>query len=83
MNVGPGGKQPKMKDTVWQGQTQKMVDSKGIPKGMRSILEERGVETTGMKGNEMRQILKSYPNFQNQKKQYWKTMYNREGISLF
>ena len=67
MNVGPGGKQPKMRDTVWQGQIQKMVDGNGIPRGMKAILEERGVDTTGMKGNEMRQKLKSYPDFQNQK----------------
>ena len=51
MNVGPGGKQPKMRDTVWGGQTQKMVDHNGTPKGMRTVLQERGVETAGMKAN--------------------------------
>ena len=32
MNVRPGGKQPCMRDTVWAGQVQKMVDGKGVPK---------------------------------------------------
>ena len=52
MNVGPGGKQPKMRDTVWEGHVQKMVDRNAIPKGMKAILEERGVDTVGMKGTD-------------------------------
>ena len=67
MNVGPGGKQPKMRDTVWEGHVQKMVDRNGIPKGMKAILEERGVDTVGMKGTDMRKLIKSYPDFQQQK----------------
>ena len=59
MNVGPGGKQPVMKDTIWGGQIQKMVDENGIPRGMRARLEERGVSTVGMKAKEMRDVLKS------------------------
>ena len=31
------------------GPRQKLVDDKGIPKGMRAILEERGVDVKGMK----------------------------------
>ena len=33
MNVRPGGKQPCMRDTVWAGQVQKLVDNKREPKG--------------------------------------------------
>ena len=40
MNVGPGGKQPVMKDTVQNDVVQRMVDSNGIPKGMKRLLEE-------------------------------------------
>lgn len=43
MNVGPGGKQPAMRDTIWGGKIQKMVDDNGIPKGMRAVLQKRGV----------------------------------------
>lgn len=47
MNVNPGGKQRVMRDTVWQGQVQKMNISLGVPKGMCTVLNERGVDTTG------------------------------------
>ena len=40
MNVRPGGKQPVMHDTVYNGKFQKMVLSDGTPKGMKLVLEE-------------------------------------------
>ena len=51
MNVNPGGKQPKMHSTIFNGQIQHMVfpddylDSnlQGKPKGMRIVLQERGL----------------------------------------
>ena len=39
LNVHPRGKQPCMRDTVWAGQAQKLVDKDGVPKGMKKILE--------------------------------------------
>ena len=36
MNVKPGGKQAVMHDTVWAGKSQKLVDSAGVPKGMKN-----------------------------------------------
>ena len=39
MNVNPGGKQPKMRDTVWAGKVQKLTYSLGIPKELRVVLE--------------------------------------------
>ena len=66
MNVGPGGKQPKMRDTVWGGQIQKLVDDEGIPKGMKIVLQERGVDTTGMNCKDMRELLKTFPDFKGQ-----------------
>ena len=58
MNVRPGGKQPIMKDTVFNGEVQKMVTDAGLPKGMKLILQERGVETKGMNAAKMRETLK-------------------------
>lgn len=66
MNVGRGGKQPKMRDTQWAGGIQKLVDETDIPKGMRIVLEERGINTTGMKASDMRQKLKTFPDFNQQ-----------------
>ena len=44
MNVKPGGAQPHMRDTEWAGKPQKLVDRHGIPKGMKQILKERGID---------------------------------------
>lgn len=43
MNVGPGGKQPVMKDTVFDGKVQNWFNDSGIPKGMK-------LDTLGMNG---------------------------------
>lgn len=43
MNVYPGGKQPIMRDTIWNGETQQMVLRDGTAKGMKLVLQERGV----------------------------------------
>ena len=37
MNVRPGGVQPKMRDTTWRGEVQKMVLPDGWPKGSWSL----------------------------------------------
>lgn len=34
MNAKPGGKQPLMRDTIWNGRVQKMLFNLGIPKGL-------------------------------------------------
>lgn len=60
MNVKDGGKQPFMKDTEWMGNVQSMVTSQGIQKGMKTVLEERGVDTTGMNANRLRELLGQY-----------------------
>ena len=67
MNKGPGGKQPKMQDTVWNGQTQTMTLPDGRPKGAAIGLEERGYDIKGMKLDEMRSILAGHEDFKNQK----------------
>ena len=45
MNLGPGGKQPVMRDG-WNSLTNSphaMNDSNGVPKGIRAVLQERGL----------------------------------------
>ena len=46
MNVKDGGKQPFMKDTTWNGTVQTIVWPDGVQKGMKTVLEERGVLTS-------------------------------------
>ena len=67
MNKGPGGKQPKMRDTVWNGQPQTMTLPDGRPKGAALVLEERGYNTKGIKLEEMRAILADHDEFKNEK----------------
>ena len=66
MNVNPGGKQPVMRDTMWAGKVQKMVFNLGIPKGMKAVLEERGINTQTLKGEQMRTILRNHDDFKNE-----------------
>ena len=67
MNVNPGGSQPKMRDTTWNGTLQKMVAADGTPKGMRKVLEERGVSVAGMKAADMWKTLGEMRDFKYEK----------------
>lgn len=67
MNVRPGGKQPLLRDTIFDGQVQKMVMDDGRAKGMKIVLEERGVETKGMNADKMREVLNTFQDFKNKK----------------
>ena len=67
MNVHPGGMQPPMRDTQWDGKVQRLVFDDGTPKGMKEILKERGVNTRGMRAAEMRATLKTHTDFQGAK----------------
>ena len=67
MNVRPGGRQPCMRDTVLAGCVQKMVYDDGTPKGMKAILEERGINTSRMKGDNMWVVLSFHDDFASEK----------------
>ena len=53
INVRLGGAQAILHNTVWNGRGQKMVFSDSTPKGMKRVLEERSVNTKGMKAEKM------------------------------
>ena len=67
MNVKPGGKQPVMHDTVYNGKAQRMVLPDGTPKGMKMVSEERGVNTRHMKAEDMRLALQEMHDFKYEK----------------
>ena len=67
MNVRPGGAQPKMRNTVWAGHVQKMTMDDGTPKGMKMILEERGINTSSMKADDMKIVLSFHDDFRTEK----------------
>ena len=67
MNVNPGGKQSKMRDTIWEGKPQKLCFNLGVPKGMKQVLKERGINTDSLNAEKMREILKQHDDFKNEK----------------
>ena len=67
MNMKPGGKQPAMRNTVWRGKQYSMVFNLGVPKGLLQVLKERGVDTRGMKVEDMRKELASHEDYKNEK----------------
>ena len=60
MNVKDSGKQPFMRDTVWNGHVHKMVTSEGLQKEMKSVLQERRVDTSRINAEKPRELLHQY-----------------------
>ena len=83
MNVKPGGKQPKMRDTMWAGKVQKMTFSIGVPKGMKKVLEERGINTDTLNGDQMRVILSNHDDFKNEKPRVIRFLEEKGHTALF
>ena len=67
MNVRPGGAQSRMRDTVWAKQVQKTVLADGTPKGMKTILEERAINISSMKADDMQTVLSFHDDFRTEK----------------
>ena len=63
MNISDGGNQPRMRDTEWEDSVQRMTCDDGRQKGMRRVVEERGVCTRGMNAARMREELKKFADF--------------------
>ena len=47
MNLKPSGKQSRMHDIYWNGNLQRMVLPDGTLKGLKLVLQERGVNVKG------------------------------------
>jgi hypothetical protein len=71
MNVNPGGKQPKMRDGWYKRDGvvihQPLCLPDGTPKGLKLVLEERGIVITGMKQEDMERRLSEEEDFLNPK----------------
>ena len=80
MNVNPGGKQRVMHDGWWNGKPQPMNYAIGVAKGLRVVLEERGVNTQGMNGDKMKEILGSHPDFKNEKSRVERFLMEKQHI---
>ena len=60
--VKDGGRR-RVRDTVWAGSVQKMVNEDDFAKGLRTILQERGINTQTMKADDMRTVLSFHEDF--------------------
>jgi len=67
MNVSDGGKQPFLRDTVWDGEVKKMVTDEGLQKGLKRVLEDRKVNVKGMQKADMVKVLSEMRDFKFQK----------------
>ena len=83
MNVRPGGRQPRMRDTTWAGQPQCLVDENGVPKGMKRVLEERGINTERMRADDMRIVLANHEDFHSETTLVESFLVRRGHIALF
>ena len=83
MNVKPDGCQPKMRDTVYDEVTQRMVFDDGTPKGMKQVLMERHINVKGMHVADMQRILSEMRNFKYEKTKVEKYILGRKHRVLF
>ena len=67
----------------WDGKVQSMNYAIGIPKGMKIVLEERGINTKGMNADRMREILRSHPDFKNEKNRIERLLTEHGHIAYF
>ena len=49
-----------MCDGFWDGKVQSMNQG-GVPKGMKLVLQERGIDVRGMTATQMKEVLGSHP----------------------
>ena len=83
MNISDGGKQPFLRDTIWDGKPQKLVTSSGIQKELKSLLEERGVNITGLKKEDMIKIVEDMRDFKFQKTKVEELILNQGHRAMF
>ena len=87
MNVKPGGKQRIMHDTTWNGRVWKLYykerDGKKVAKGMKMVLEERGISTAAKTGDWMRKILGSHSDFRDEKSMIERMLTERGHVPCF
>ena len=67
MTLHTGGAQPQMRDTIWAVKVQHMVMPDATPKGLKTVLEERGSNTAKMKADNMRVVLSFHDEFRTEK----------------
>ena len=86
MNVNSGGKQKILRDTIFNGKVQKMyttIRGEKIAKGLKLVLEERGVSTEGRNKQWMQSVLLQHADFRFKKSEIEKYLLRRSHIPTF
>ena len=83
MNAKPGGKQPVMRDTIWNGKVQRLVFNIGIPKGLIRVLTERGKHKPKIKLDEMREEIASHTDFKEEKTKIEHFLIDHHHVCIF
>ena len=87
MNVRPGGKQRIMHDTGWDGRIWHLYttahDGTKVAKGLKMVLEERGVSTAGKSADWMREILAKHSDFRDEKSMIEQMLIQRGHVPCF
>lgn len=83
MHIQPGGKQPLMRSTEFNGIQQIMVLHDGRPKGLKMVLKERGIDIRGMNADKMREELSKFDDFKNTKTLVEEKVESREHLCMF
>ena len=86
-NVKPGGKQRIMQDTVWNAKVWNIYyterDGKKVAKGLKMVLEERGVSTVEKTAAWMQQTLAEHFDFKDKKSMIEHTLIDKGHIPCF
>ena len=87
MNVRPGGKQRITHDTVWNGKKWLMYttarDGTKVAKGLKMVMEERGVSTVGKGADWMRETLAKHSDFRDEKSMIERMFVERAHLPCF
>ena len=83
MNVLDGGKQSFLRNTIWDGKEQKMVIDEGLQKGLKRVLEERGINVKGMQKADLIKILEEMRDFKYQKTRVEELILNKGHRVMF
>jgi len=86
MNVNPGGKQPLMRDGWYYKSGVKVVQpmqTNGVAKGLRAVLEERGLFKESMHQEDMVSLLSEQEDFKTQKSMVQEWIERRGHVCIF
>ena len=82
LNIKDGGNQPALRDTVWKGEVQKLTLEDGTPKGLRRILQERGLFKDTMEKEKIIKVLSKCEEFLAEKPPLQKLIKEASSLSL-